>query len=316
LHPRGRAFITTVLPSTRSTIIAYLVCAFVWGTTWYAIRVCIGPGGYPTIPAAALRFALAAILLAPLAFRARPWPRGRQWGWLVIAGILDACGYGLVYTGETHIVGGLAAVIFCTQPLLLAILLMGTRMEKVGWGDVVGALISLAGVGVIYADRLDVSGSQALGVVLILGSVLASTTYSMIMKRHADDVHAFAATWIFLAVTAVCLCAVAAVDGFDLPWPPPVTPTLALVYLAVFGSVIAFATYFWLLSQVTLMTMSTLSFVLPIIALVIDALFESVKLGARAYLGAAVTLSGLIVSLAWKRIVTAVEPAASASSPV
>jgi drug/metabolite transporter (DMT)-like permease len=282
------------------------VCAFVWGTTWFAIRLCIGDGGYPTMTAVALRFGLAALLLLPLAVRARPWPRGSEWPWLVAAGVLDACGYALVYLGEERVSGGLAAVLFGTQPLLLALLLTATRMEKVGWGDVAGALVSLGGVGVIFADRLDVSGKQAIGVAMILGSVLISTTYAMIMKRHGGKVHAFVSTWIFIAVTAVCLCIAAATRGFPMPWPLPVVPTAALVYLAVFGSVIAFATYFWLLAQVSLMTMSTLSFVLPIIALVVDALFEAdIRLDARAYVGIGVTLSGLIVSLAWKRIAAA-----------
>jgi drug/metabolite transporter (DMT)-like permease len=294
------------LPSTRRAWIAYLVCAFVWGTTWRGIRVCIGNGGYPTISAAALRFVLAALLLAPLAFRAGPWPTRRQWPWLVVAGVLDAVGYALVYLGEERVPGGLAAVLFGTQPLIVALLLTATRMERVGWGDIAGALVSIGGVGLIFADRLDVSATQAVGVALVLGSVLASTTYSMVMKRHGQGVHAFASTWIFITVTAVCLCGAAAVRGFPVPWPPPLEPTLALVYLAVFGSVVAFATYFWLLSQLSLMTMSTLSFVLPIIALVVDAFFEDdVILDARAYLGIAVTLSGLIVSLAWKRFAPA-----------
>ncbi len=305
---------TRPLPSTRRTLLAYLVCAFVWGTTWFAIRKCIGTGGYPTMPAAALRFVIAAILLAPLALRTRSWPRGAQWTWLVVAGVLDAFGYALVYLGEERVPGGLAAVLFGTQPLLLALLLTATRMEKVGWGELAGAVVSLLGVGVIFIDRLDVSAHQAIGVALVLGSVIASTMYSMIMKRHGNNVHALMSTWIFLSVTAVCLCLAAAARGFSIPWPPPVKPTIALAYLAVFGSVIAFTTYFWLLSQVSLMTMSTLSFVLPIIALIADALFETdVRLGGRAYLGIGVTLSGLGVSLAWKRVALALVPAPSAS---
>ena len=292
-------------------MLAYLVCAFVWGTTWRGIRVCIGEDGYPTISAAALRFLLAAILLAPLALRQKTWPTRAQWPWLVVAGVLDAVGYALVYLGEERVPGGLAAVLFGTQPLILALLLTATRMEVVRWGDVAGALVSIGGVGVIFADRLDVSAQQAIGVGLILCSVLASTTYSMIMKRHGAGVHAFVSTWIFIAVTAICLCIAAATRGFPVPWPPPLEPTLALLYLAIFGSVIAFATYFWLLSQVSLMTMSTLSFVLPIIALVVDALFETeVRLNARAYLGISVTLSGLAVSLLWKSV------AARVSEPV
>ena len=123
LRWRRRAFINEALPSSRSIVIAYLVCALIWGTTWFAIRVCIGPGGYPTMPAAAIRFGIAALILIPMAWRARPWPTGRAWMWLVIAGVLDAVGYALVYLGEERVPGGLAAVLFGTQPLILALLL-------------------------------------------------------------------------------------------------------------------------------------------------------------------------------------------------
>lgn len=299
-------------------MVAYLVCALVWGTTWFAIRVCIGPGGYPTMPAAAIRFALAAVILIPMAWRARPWPVGRQWAWLAIAGALDALGYALVYLGEERVPGGLAAVLFGTQPLILALLLTATRMERIGWADIAGALVSLVGVGIIYVDRHDVSGSQAVGVALVLGSVVASTVYSMIIKRHGDDVHAFASAAVFITVTAICLGAVCLVTGDTaIPWPLPAAPTAALLYLAVAGSVVAFATYFWLLSATNLMTTSTLSFVLPLVALLVDALFEHASFDGRAYGGIAITLSGLIVSLAWKRLraasaeVVAAEPEAT-----
>lgn len=283
-------------------VVAYVTCALVWGTTWYAIRVCIGEGGYPTFEAAALRFAIAAALLVPLCaiLRIRELPRGRaQWGWLVVAGLLDAVGYGLVYVGEETVPGGLAAVLFGIQPLLLAILLAITRMEPVKPGAVIGALISLAGVAIIFVDRAEVSPEQAVGVALIVLSVLCSTLYSMVMKRHGAGVHALAQTAIFITVTAIALGAVVLVRGpAPVTWPPPAAPTLALLYLAVFGSVIAFGTYFWLLRRLSLMAVSTLVFVLPLISLAVDALWErEVRLGARAYAGVAVTLAGLAVSL-------------------
>src|SRR5215510_16077874 len=61
---------------SRAVPVAYLACALIWGTTWYAIRVSIAPGAYPTLAALALRFAIAAVILLPFAARARPWPRG------------------------------------------------------------------------------------------------------------------------------------------------------------------------------------------------------------------------------------------------
>jgi drug/metabolite transporter (DMT)-like permease len=287
-------------------VLAYVTCALVWGTTWFAIRVCIGEGGYPTMEAAALRFAIATVLLVVmLAFtRIRGLPTSRaQWAWLSVAGVLDAVGYSLVYLGEERVPGGIAAVIFGIQPLILAIALWLTRMEPVRRSAVLGALVSIAGVAVIFLDRMDVSSHQAIGVVLVLGSVTASTAYSMVMKRHAEGVHPFVATAIFLGVTAIVLGAVVLVRGpAPFVWPPSIGPTLALLYLAVFGSIIAFGSYFWLLRRLSLMAMSTLVFLLPLISLAVDAMFErELRVGARAYLGVAIVMAGLAVNLLLER---------------
>jgi drug/metabolite transporter (DMT)-like permease len=84
-----------------------------------------------------------------------------------------------------------------------------------------------------------------------------------------------------------------------IPWPPPALPTAALLYLAIMGSVVAFASWFYLMKRVKLMTASTLVFVQPLIALVVDAfLEEAVTLSPRTHLGIGVTLAGVGVNLA------------------
>jgi drug/metabolite transporter (DMT)-like permease len=277
---------------------AYLTCALIWGTTWFAIRVCIGEHGYPTLVGLALRFAIAVALLVPLALRASPWPRGPQLGWLVLAGALDAGAYVLVYFGEERVSGGLAAVVYGTQPLILAALLAITRMEVLTRAHLVGALVSLAGVGLLFADRLEVSTRQAIGVVLIVASVAVATSYSMLMKRHGRGIPGIVATTVFLGVTAVVLGIVALASGEAIPSPAPAAATIALAYLAVMGTVVAFIVYFWLLAETSLLVTSTLVFVYPLVALVTDLLFEpDLDLSGRAYLGAAITLGGLAVSL-------------------
>ncbi len=280
-------------------VLAYLLCALIWGTTWFAIRVCIGPDGYPTLTALALRFAIAAVLLIPLAIRVRAWPQdARTWSWLVAAGVLDAAGYGLVYVGEERVPGGIAAVVYGTQPLLLAILLTVVRIERLTKRHVVGAVISLLGVAVLFLDRLDVSPEQALGVALVFGSVVVATCYNVIMKRHGQGVHPVVSTAVFIVVTAIVVGIVALAAGASVPWPPPVKPTIALGYLAIMGTVVAFLCYFWLLRKTSLLVTSTQVFVFPLVALITDALFErAISLGPRAYLGAAITLAGLAVSL-------------------
>lgn len=275
---------------------AYAACALIWGTTWYGIRVCLE--GYPTFTALALRFIIASCVLVPLALRVGPWPRGKAWWYLLVAGVLNAGAYLLVYVGEERVSGGVAAVLYGTQPLILAVLLAATRMEPITRRHMVGAIVSLIGVVLLAYDRFDVSPQQAFGVGLELGSVLVSTIYSMVMKRHSGGVHGLVSTTIFLAVTAIVLGIVALAMGPWIPWPPPLGPTVALLYLALVGSVVAFLLYFWLLRATTLLLTSTLVFVYPLVALAIDAAFErAITLGPRAYVGAAITLAGLAVSL-------------------
>jgi drug/metabolite transporter (DMT)-like permease len=281
---------------SRAAIAAYLTCALIWGTTWYAIRVCID--GYPTLGSAALRFAIAAAVLAPLAARARPWPRGREWAWLAAAGLFGAATYLLVYLGEERVSGGVAAVLYGTQPLVLGLLLAATHIEPVTRRHIVGALVSLAGVAVLFLDQLDLSARQAFGVVMVIGSAVAATLYSAIMRQHTRAIHGAAATCVFLAATAIGLGVVALAAREPLPWPPPAAPTAALLYLAVVGSVVAFLVFFWLVNKTGLVLTSTLVFVFPLVALLTDALFErELPLGARTYLGAGITLAGLVVSL-------------------
>jgi drug/metabolite transporter (DMT)-like permease len=287
-------------------VAAYLICALVWSTTWFAIRQSIGEGGYPTFTAAALRFTIAAALLGlllKLGF-GRPGPRSRrQVVWLIIAGLFNGISYAMVYLSEERLPGGVVAVLFGTYPLLAAVAAAATGTERIRPVDVGVAFLSLGGIVILFWDRLSVSPDQAIGVGFALGAVLASVAYNVIFKREAGAVHPLASTAVFLAVAAGALWLVALPEGVDrIPWPPPVVPSAALLYLAVFGSVVTFGSYFYLLKRVTLMTASTLVLVQPVLALLVDAAWErEVRLEARSYAGVAITLGGVAVGLLWKR---------------
>lgn len=275
-------------------VAAYAACALIWGTTWLAIRICIGPGGYDTLMALVLRFAIASAVLLPMAWKVGRWPNRRQWIFLIIAGVLDAIAYTMVYWGEQELSGGLAAVIYGTQPFILAGILGATKMEKVWPTDIVGAAVSLTGVAGLFIGKLQLSTNQALGVLLVLGSVFCSTCYSALVKRTASDVHAVTSTAIFLTVTALCLTPLAVTSGGGLVLPDRASATVALLYLALAGSVIAFVLYFWLLQRVSMKAMSTLVFLFPVIALIADAIGErNQRIGWREMVAVVVILGGM-----------------------
>jgi drug/metabolite transporter (DMT)-like permease len=289
-------------------VLCYLTCALVWSTTWFAIRVCIGPGGYPTLPAAAIRFSIAALILGALlaAGLGRPGPRGRrQMLWLVAAGVSNAIGYATIYRAEEVLPGGVVAVVFGTYPLFTALAAAATGTERIAFTDVGAALLSLVGMTILFWDRLSVSAEQAVGVGFVLVGVAGSVGYNIIFKREAKGVNPFSSTALFLAVGAASLWVFALAGGNQpIPWPPATAPTVALLYLAVLGSVVTFVCYFTLLQRTTLMTASTLVLVQPVIALLVDAMWEDqVRLAARSYIGVAVTLGGVALNLGlkWRR---------------
>ena len=284
---------------------AYLVCALTWGTTWFAIRVSIAPGGYPTYQAAALRFTIAVLVIVLpglVGIVNLKRQKDRHIWWLCAAGLFNAASYALVFTGEQSVPGSVAAVLFASLPLVTAFVAVVTRTETISFAQVIGALVSFAGIAIIFWDRLSVSRQQAVGVATVLGAVVTTAAYTLVFKRKAQDAHSMSATAIFLAVTCVGLWCVYFVKGWQpLPSPLPWKPTLALLYMSVFGSVIAFACYIYLLKHVRMMTVATLVMVEPVIALLIDHLWEyQVRLVPRSYAGAALTLGGILVSLLLK----------------
>jgi drug/metabolite transporter (DMT)-like permease len=284
------------------TVFAFIACAFIWSTTWFVIRVCIGPGGYPTFGAAAIRFAIATAVLALLAALGvagrgpRTW---RQRGWIALAGLMCGLGYGLVYAAETGISGGLAAVIFGTLPLMTALVTSLTGTERPTRASIVGSVIGLVGILLIYRDRMTASTDQAVGVLLVFASVSVCAVYTVVLKRHTRDTDPLATNLWFLGACALALIPFAALYERQLPpWPPPLRPTVALLYLGVVGSVVVFPIYFFLIKRLTLMAASTLLFIEPVLALIIDAIWErQIRLSPTTYLGAAVTLVGVAVNL-------------------
>jgi probable blue pigment (indigoidine) exporter len=191
-----------------AVVCAYLLCAFIWGTTWYGIRVCIAPGGYSPFPAAALRFTISVILLATIwavrhnRIHLRDFS---QLKWVAFAGVLSGIGYGVLYAAEQRISGGLAAVIGAMGPLVAALIAAATKTERLSRATVFGCITALLGVAVVFHDRLRVSPDQAVLVAILLLNVSFSSGSNVVMKRFGRDVPAVASNAVFFLGAASLL---------------------------------------------------------------------------------------------------------------
>lgn len=291
-------------------VLAYITCALIWGTTWYAIRVCIAPGAYPTYPAAALRFSIAALVLGAIwLFRRKQIkkPTAGELMWITVAGLLGGTASCLQYTAEEHIAGGLAAVISATQPMFAAAIALCTGTESLRKTTILGSILSVAGVCLVFHDRMQVSQQQAFAIgTMVIYCFFASST-NVAMKRHASKTSPLAANTIFFASASILLWIVTALTGqLSIPPAPPLASTWALLYLVLFGTLLVFSAFFYLLKHVRLSTAMTLAFVTPLIALFIDALFEKHSvLTIESYVGIGVVLIGVAVSVRIKNAVKA-----------
>ena len=256
-------------------ILVFGLLCFVWGFSWVAIKLTLE--GFPPFLGAGLRFLLAVPLLAAYAvWRGVPirLPFSVVKIVFVTAVLTYAFDYGLIYWAEQHLSAGVTAILFATFPIFTGLfsrwLLPG---ERLGFGVFVGLLLGFLGVFVTYSDGLRVAASgealtaaTAAVVVGAAGGALAT----VLIKRDLGGLHPVSLTlWQMIFGSSGLIAFAVLVD--DPPGAIPGWPALfGLVYLGVVASALAFTLYYWLLAHSRAVSVSTMIFVTPVVALELE----------------------------------------------
>ncbi len=291
-----------------SRLLSYLVLCLltlIWGTTWAAIR--IGLGGIPPVTGVALRFAIGgAVLLAVAAamgVRLGRAPRERSL-WVVNSLCTFCVSYGIVYWAEQWVPSGVAAVLFATFPLVVAVLAhFMIPGEPLTPGRAVGVLAGFAGVAVLFsADWGRLGGPQAaFAAAVLLVAPATSALAQVAIKRWGMAVHPLSITGVPMLLAGGLMGALAAVverqreTTFDAP------SVGALLYLALVGSAVAFSLYFWLLKHLPATQLALVAYTSPVVAVAVGTLFLDEALTARTLAGAALVAAGVALTLRAKR---------------
>lgn len=305
--------------ASRFTIGAlYAMLCGIWGSTWLAIRFGLEGTGVPPFLAAALRFALSvAVLLPILAWRRSKLPSGRaEWGLVAFVGlVLYATDYGLIYWGEANgVASGLSAILFATfvlQTAVFAHVLLSS--ERLSAQKLAGIGLGFAGILLIFRGELASAGLFPM-LAIVLSATCAAVS-SVATKRWGHDLDPIAFTGLSMIVgtAGLFLISFAARE----PWAIPSSSAgiLAIVYLALAGSVVTFVTYWWLLKRIEATSASYIAMVTPIVAVFLGVTIGSEVLDPLALVGAATTLAGIFLAVnrriaAWAhtRAVPAAEP--------
>jgi drug/metabolite transporter (DMT)-like permease len=279
---------------------ALLVVYIVWGSTYLAIRVVVGT--MPPLLSAGVRFVIAAaILFAYVALRhglsSLKLSRSEWLGAAFVGLALLLGGNGLVMLGERDVPSGLAALIVAVIPLYVVLLRFIFR-ERVAMATVLGVLIGFVGVAVLIVPR-GIDGSVAIGGMLLLLLAPLSwsigTFYSKRVELPGDYLVSTGAQMLVGGIGLLLVGLLVGEAGLVTPRTFSTESLLALAYLIVFGSVLAYTAYTWLLQHAPVSRVATYAFVNPVVAIVLGALLLNEEINATMLIGAAMIVVAVAV---------------------
>jgi drug/metabolite transporter (DMT)-like permease len=289
------------MPNNASRIWAALGTVYlVWGSTYLAIRWSIET--MPPLLSAATRFLVAGSLLAawvrlkngPSAWRVEP----RQLRNAAICGLLLLTGgNGMVVLAETHIPSGLAALLVAAVPLWLVVLrrVVGERVRAV---TLLGVVVGLAGVALLLLPGGS-DGPVSLGYsAIVLGAALSWALGSLVSIRADVPANPAMMSAIEMFAGGVALIGIGGLRGEfgDVDLGAISTKSwLSLGYLVLFGSIVAFSCYVWVLGKAPTSLVATYAYVNPAVAVLLGVLLAGEHLRLLELVGGLVILASVVV---------------------
>ena len=293
-------------PPTAAVVVALVTVYILWGSTYLGIAVMIET--MPPLLAAGARYGSAGlIMLAVLVAHARlrrgatlERPTVTHWRTAAVVGtLLLLGGNGGVVLSELFIDTGVAAVLVATVPIWLAVFdSIVTRQRPSGL--VIGGLVAgIAGVGVLLVPVGGFDEIDPLGIALVLGGAISWAIGSLYARYKPLPRSALLGTGMEMLLGGLALMVGGVLLG-EIGRTDVATfstdSVVAFVYLVVFGSIVAFTAYTWLLANVPVSTVATYAYVNPIVAVALGALFYEESLTPRTLI-AAVLIIGAVVAM-------------------
>ena len=285
--------LTVLSTESRSgrTLLALASVYLIWGSTYLAIRV--GLEGYPPFLMGGLRFIVAsAAFYGFLRWRGHAPPTRAQWRNAAVMGVLMLLmGNGLVNFAETTVDSGLAAIAVASMPLWTG-MFSALRGRHPSRGEWLGLIIGFAGV--VWLNLGSAMSASPWGMAaLILAPV--SWAFGSVWSRDRDLPAPMMNTAAQMVCGGVVMVVVGLLLGERLHAVPPQRATLAVAYLALFGSIVAFSAYVWLLQNVRPALATSYAYVNPPLAVLLGAVLLGEHVDAHVIGAMAVILLGVVI---------------------
>jgi drug/metabolite transporter (DMT)-like permease len=277
--------------------IVWLILCLIWGSTWLFIK--LGLEDLPPFTFAGIRFVIAAtILFGIIKVYGFTLPRSRSdWGLLAITGVLSfSFNYGAVFWGEQYVSSGLSAVLQATIPLFgLVIAHFFLPAERMTTLRILGVLMGVLGVGVVFSNQLHASGPNALAGSVVIVTGAACTAYANVLvkgrAKHLNPAILAGAQMVFGLIPLLLAGVFLEGNPFRFHWTR--MAVVALVYLAIVGSVVAFLLYYWLVQHMDVTKTMLIALVTPVTAVLLGMVVLNEQLNWRTFAGGALIICGI-----------------------
>lgn len=285
-------------PPERWRIVAALIALYiVWGSTYLAIRIALVD--FPPFGLAAARFAIAGLgLLAVLLLLGWQRPTARQLGNTAVMGtLLLAGGNGFVCYAQQSVSSSLAAVAVAAMPLYAA-LFAGVGGRWPSRRDALGLAIGFAGVVLLNAGG-ELRAAPGGAIALVLAPMLWAA--GSIWSHGRDFPDAWMSTALQMVLGGIVLTVVSLALGEEMPASPSWASIGAIAYLAMFGSLVGFTAYLYLLRTIRPTVATSYAYVNPPVAIAFGMVFAGERLALGEALATAIILAGVVVILTGRK---------------
>lgn len=270
-------------------LLALLAVYTVWGSTYLAIL--IGVESFPPFLMTSIRFALpGCLLLLFLRYRGAPLPTARQWRNGAIVGcLLLGCGTGAVAFAEQWVASGLAAVAVAAVPLWAALFagLWGQWPNRLEW---LGLVLGFSGILLLNFEK-GLSASPLGAIALIIGPVCWS--FGSVWSRRVDMPVGMMSVAVQMLSASGFLLVISFLMGERLPSQATLPSVLSILYLGIFGSLVGFTAYMFLLRQVRPALATSYAYVNPLVAMFLGVIFANETVTPLGFIAMSIVLSGV-----------------------
>jgi drug/metabolite transporter (DMT)-like permease len=276
--------------------LAFAAIYLVWGSTYLAIRYAVET--IPPLVTAGVRHSIAGAVMLAWAWVRGFRPKREHWiSGLIVGALFFLVGHGTLHWAEQYVGSGLAALLIATEPMFILVLAGSMGQQRISRISTLGLVLGAVGVAVLMGTELTMKGSSLIGLLAVLTGSLSWAAGVVISPKVKLPTDALGRTALPTICGAALLLIAAGFTGEfqNVHWASiSLKSVLGLVYLIVFGSVVAFTAYTWLLQRCPPALVATHTYANPVVAVLLGWLLASEQLTVRLAV-ASVAILGAIV---------------------